>query len=828
LTAYTNKVFISSASEGLQEYRAAAYRAAVAADCSAVFTNRGCTDGPGFLIIIVDSRAAGDGLQQVSTHAGERKNEVLSFRVDNGTTPDHLQAALRQALIKWRERHPCPRGYLESLHADTAWIEPAGSDNHGARYRVALADLYVPPLVSRVREPGKSFALAEDFHECNHVLLGDPGCGKTTVLRRVVHRLSEACLRDDHKWFPALIGLDCLAEYVARMAAESATDPDWIPWFLAEQSSLWNLDAAFFRAKLENGGCLLLLDSLDAVPARPLRESLARLIVNASTAWPGCRFVVTSRPGAYRHESELRDFEEVTIQELPDKSAVRFIEQWSRIVHPEDAAAAKAHQDELLFAVLNWPHGLAHNPLALTAMAVVHRNDHRLPEQRTELYESILSWRLRSREMLARETPEARLKLLERLAMEPDPGDAAGPADSNKTAKLVAEEFYSADEIEPIRHAEQFLTTEEEASGIVLTRGHQLVFCHHAIRQYLAARGLASLPKSGREEWLSQKLCDPRWREVVLLYAGHLSQQQPEQLHPLFSAILDRQGTDLLQWSHCASTIGAMIAELRSMGFQPRDQRYRDLVGALMTVFETGSELPLKLRIQAAEAIGQAGDPRLHQHNWIRMPAGKMVVGEGDDAWEAELDAFEIARYPVTVEEFGKFVEGGGRKPANWKKQRLYPNRPVVQVSWHDAAAYCEWAQVRLPTEVEWERAARGPEGRTYPWGEEEPSPSRANYVDAEIRAHTPVGLFPLGATPEGICDLAGNTWEWILDWHDAYPRTARRNPRGPESGKFKVIRGGSCYFDSWYLRAAVRGRFVPEFRNCFVGFRVVRNTGQL
>jgi formylglycine-generating enzyme required for sulfatase activity len=660
-----------------------------------------------------------------------------------------------------------------------------------------------------VRNAGNSFALAEDFCECNYVLLGNPGSGKTTALRHLVHRLSEACLRDhsggNDNWFPTLIGLDDLAEYVARAADGSVSDPDWIPRFLAEQGRLWNLDAAFFRRKLENGRCVLLLDSLDAVAAGPLRESLVKLVLNASVAWPECRFLVTSRPGAYAEHTQLRDFEELTIKDVPDKSGLGFIEQWSRILHPEDAAAAKAHQDDLLFAILNWPEELTRKPLGLMAMAVVHQNDHRLPEQRTELYDAILGWLLRSRKMLMRETPEVRLTWLERLAlaMEAEPGNDMGQVCRDQATEVIAE---------------------EEASGILLTRGNQIVFCHPAIQQYLAARGLACLSESKREEWLSQKLCDPRWREVVLLYAGHLSQHEPEQLEPLFSAILDRQGTELGQRSQCAATLGAMIIELSSMGFQPRDQRYRELLETVMTVFEPGSELPLKVRIQVAEAIGRMGDPRLHEHNWIRVPAGKLVFGEGDDSREAELDAYEIGRYPVTVEEFGKFIADGGSRPTNWNRQRLYPNRPVVQVTWYDAVAYCEWARVRLPTEVEWERAARGPAGRTYPWGEEEPDPSRANFVNVGIGSHTPVGLFPLGATPDGICDLAGNTWEWVSDWHDEYPKTPRRDSRALENGKFKIIRGGSCYFDSWYLRGAVRGRFVPEFRNCFIGFRVARN----
>jgi serine/threonine-protein kinase len=221
--------------------------------------------------------------------------------------------------------------------------------------------------------------------------------------------------------------------------------------------------------------------------------------------------------------------------------------------------------------------------------------------------------------------------------------------------------------------------------------------------------------------------------------------------------------------------------------------------------------------------MGQAGDPRLRENNWVGIPAGSFVMGEGEQAHEVELDAYEIGRYPVTVEEYGRFVEEGGREPADWDKQQQYPNRPVVNVTWHDAEAYCTWAGVRLPTEAEWERAARGREGRKYPWGSEEPDAERANFRDTGIQAPTPVGLFPKGGTPEGIHDLGGNVWEWTSDWYAEDPTGSRRNPIGPEQGKYKVSRGGAWVANATYLRAAYRVRYGPGDRYDGIGFRCAR-----
>jgi formylglycine-generating enzyme required for sulfatase activity len=148
------------------------------------------------------------------------------------------------------------------------------------------------------------------------------------------------------------------------------------------------------------------------------------------------------------------------------------------------------------------------------------------------------------------------------------------------------------------------------------------------------------------------------------------------------------------------------------------------------------------------------------------------------------LDAFYISRCPVTNAEYKKFVDATGRdvpfakedwaKPYNWdKKTRNYPNdkanHPVVLVSWYDAVEYCIWAGVRLPTEAEWEKAARGTDGRTYPWGNGWDQ-NLCNNRTSPYEDTVPVGSYPRGASPYGVMDMAGNAWEWTDDWYKSYP----------------------------------------------------------
>jgi formylglycine-generating enzyme required for sulfatase activity len=148
-------------------------------------------------------------------------------------------------------------------------------------------------------------------------------------------------------------------------------------------------------------------------------------------------------------------------------------------------------------------------------------------------------------------------------------------------------------------------------------------------------------------------------------------------------------------------------------------------------------------------------------------PKGRNYDEEAYD-WETlrevNLAPFRIGKYPVTVAQYQRFVEEGStsdREPADWQEQQEHPNWPVVHVTWYQADAYCKWAGGRLPTEEEWERSARGPNGMKYPWGKDDIDPSLANYNGSKVGHATPVGLYPCGVSAEGLLDMVGNVWEW-------------------------------------------------------------------
>jgi serine/threonine-protein kinase len=220
----------------------------------------------------------------------------------------------------------------------------------------------------------------------------------------------------------------------------------------------------------------------------------------------------------------------------------------------------------------------------------------------------------------------------------------------------------------------------------------------------------------------------------------------------------------------------------------------------------------------------------------VLVPEGPFPMGP--NRREVHLDGFYIDRTPVTNLQFKTFLGVTGYRPedagaarflAHWARgsiPRGLEHHPVVFVSYTDARAYATWAGKRLPTEAEWEKAARGQDGRKYPWGKADPTPSRANF-GGRNRGTVPVGSFPEGVSPYGVHDLAGNVWEWCddvddpsfyLDGPSHNPRSTRRPDRA-----FYVMRGGSWMYGAQALRTYSRTSFEPHYRFAAGGFRCVR-----
>jgi sulfatase modifying factor 1 len=236
---------------------------------------------------------------------------------------------------------------------------------------------------------------------------------------------------------------------------------------------------------------------------------------------------------------------------------------------------------------------------------------------------------------------------------------------------------------------------------------------------------------------------------------------------------------------------------------------------------------------------------------WVLVPAGEFEMGaEGDPAAAADegpkhkvyLDSFYIGKYEVTNRQYHTFVQATGRqRPEHddpkynlWRGGELLDgvaDLPMINVTWDGAATYCKWAGGRLPTEAEWEKAARGTDGRAYPWGNEPVTGNRANFSIENVTfwegpaTLAKVDQYEFGKSPYGAYEMAGNVWEWTQDWYDEtyYKSSPAKNPQGPPGGKEKVVRGGSWQSNAQTVRAANRHKHNPTDRRIYVGFRCAK-----
>lgn len=222
----------------------------------------------------------------------------------------------------------------------------------------------------------------------------------------------------------------------------------------------------------------------------------------------------------------------------------------------------------------------------------------------------------------------------------------------------------------------------------------------------------------------------------------------------------------------------------------------------------------------------------------ILIPAGEFAMGDdrGQDdeqpVHRVTVNAFYMDPYEVTVTRYAEFLHAQKPDaPFKWQEANftIHARKPVIGVNWFDARDYCRWVGKRLPTEAEWELAARGTEGRIYPWGNAHPTKGHTNAGQIKWRGYdtlSDVGKLELGKTPNGVYDLAGNLWEWVADWYDStyYQFSPRDNPIGPRAGPLRSLRGGAWNNDSKTIRSANRAGYAPDARRNDVGFRCARN----
>ena len=728
---------------------------------------------------------------------------------------------------------PDPAKYLAWLRDQTQFIDlhqlKVGPGQVPPR---AIDLLYIKlmttaPAATGGMERPEPVSLEEALENRALVIEGKPGAGKTTFLRWLAWMLCRPAgpppglpVQDRCPLFVRISELD---QHISRTLERgkagdptTAADPRWIAHFLASRG--WGLNKKFFLDKLRQKDGVLLLDGLDEAANEQRRVDIVRTIQDAAAQY-ACHIVVTTRPGAHQGRATLVGFTPARIEDLDADGINGFLLQWCRWLKRGNEAAAQAYYAELRPAVAAPSiRILARNPLMLTALAVLHVWRHRLPEQRVHLYEQIMDWLAEQAAYKRREY--SKYERLERfgrlaLAMQEWKGGQKTQIGVDAAAKLITPPMKS------IEVARQFLEQAQIDSGIVTLRGGEIAFWHKSFQEYLAARKLADKTETEIGKRARRFLYAPEGREVLPLLAGCLSN---DRLDPVMADLIgDALGQKALKrQAHGAGVLGNMLRDVafRYELSEPAKGRFGKLSDAVMDIFEKGKTrgIGLRIRVDAAEALDQASQSRLRtpdqEDYWRTIRGGTFTIG-GLKAYQSlpwksvAVATFRIGRFPVTVWEYGKFLDDTNLdKPERWDEQDKHPSRPVVGVTWHDAQRYCEWAGCQLPTEEQWEFAARGTPERIYPWGPEgqDPDEHRANF-GRSVGEPTPGGMFPDGETPEGVADMAGNVWEWTRSDYDE---------------NSKVLRGASFYVEARDLGAAVRYWYEPgDWVD--VGFRCVR-----
>lgn len=643
------------------------------------------------------------------------------------------------------------------------------------------------------------------------------------------------------------------------------------------------------KKTLQEHGGLILLDGLDEVPdANHRRLQVKRVVQSFAEEFPYCRILVTSRTYAYqRQDWKLDGFAEVVLSPFSPDQITHFIDRWYdhlRAVRHLNVDEAQGRATLLKTAIERSKRlaELASRPLLLTLMASLHAwHGGSLPERREKLYANAVELLLEQwespkvvrdaagRPLIRQPSLAEWLKVdrdvvraeLNRLAFEAhrDQPQLIGTADIAEE-RLVGALLRMArnPEVNPIRLVEYI----RDRAGLLVERADGVyTFPHRTFQEYLAA---CYLTDHGFPDDLADllKLDPQRWREAVLLAGAKAASGTSSAAWNLAEALCFRSvPPDLGAEFPRAEGWGALLAaqtllenekERLAQVSERNKPKLTNIRNWLQVIVKRGW-LPPQDRAMAGQALAVLGDERDFDEVVV-VPGGPFLMGEerGEDSrppHQLSLPTFRIGKFPVTNAQYRRFIEATDRV---WQSDEgLLPERatcPAVEVTWREALAYCEWLTshwrkegrltadeiVRLPTEAEWEKAARGTDGRVYPWGNEWDM-MRCNTSELGPGEVTPVGIYPTGASPYGCLDMAGNVWEWTgslwgawtrgeIKLEYGYPYDAKdgRENIWADDNTLRALRGGSFTLNRSFARCAFRYRDFPYYWSGYYGFRIV------
>lgn len=678
------------------------------------------------------------------------------------------------------------------------------------------------------------------------ILLGDPGCGKTTALENLAYQFS-----DQPDTLPVPLRL---SEFDAGMSIEDFIIQGWGGLLEAGHWGAQELSACL-ETYLESGKLFILFDALNEMPFVGYRErSLALRQFIDRWSVKGNRFLVTCRILDY--SEELSGLQRVEVQPLSDNKIQLFLQNelpekwqaiWQALIRSKDSR----------YRLLE----MARNPYLLTLMVDVFEEDSQLNQNRVALMERftqiLMSWAKAKCPPDRWLSADVQCESLSVMAFEMQARAGFGTKVKTEQVKGVMPYEVQLDPKWPPQPSppDEVLSLAASAKIIEMPIDRTTVrFYHQLLQEYFAANQMlkkdpANLTDLWRWPWLESEM--PLWLRPESNYEP-LPPPPPtgwEETTILAAALTPENDQQLIQVLLQINPVLAGRCLLE--GHVSIDSATRQTIIDHLLATIANPEIALRVRIAAGEMLGYLDDPRLSE--MVVIPAGKFLMGEGVEQHRLFQMDYQMGKYPVTNAEYERFIEADGyhdktwwteaawqevgqqqNEPRYWQDTRFNkPNQPTIGLSWYECVAYCRWLSketgqlYRLPTEAEWEKGARGVDGRMYPWGNDfEASRLNAREGGQKVCATTPVGIYLSGVSPFGLFDCAGNVWEWCATrWKKHFPYNVDQDEWKAdylEGKNLRALRGGSWNYRAEVTRCGYRFKFQPYGWTERGGFRLV------